>query len=530
MSIEETQKIFKDIIQKPNLTEQLLLKPPFKFIVDIVNNVIHSTGYLKNEFSDEELSKAGSDKQTKIAFLEKLIAILDDGSLENVKASKIITGKSPEETNKMLQKLGTNATNFLSGNQTSTKKIKKSKSSSEVNKDGKSKTKKSKKTDPEAQSSEKPEHSVDQKASETTEKNEKKKSSSKKRHTSSDRQSSKKSSKNSESAEVKKESTKKTKKDPSKRILKHADSMIAINGDDPQTPNNDMDAQLDEGYEETEISEPQEQNTVENEMQQLNSPSELQLPSIKVEDSDVDDGLRMVNIERQNVVRESPGTAHGRPMTSMKRPGTAASRAAPPKLKKKQIATIDVVNPNIQLKSEIISDTVDSTAEKDDHFIMENENEESTNFSTLTDETDRGALVQKIMEKKTEIEDVASQKQSEKTEAEKIDSVEKEKIKNLRDKLQDLTRSAYPLARLFDFANENIESMVKELERWRSEQRHKEQEDQNIKAAGFANSNRFFFIITNLQKEIELTKEELIKARGRVLNNESRIRQFISNI
>lgn len=35
------------------------------------------------------------------------------------------------------------------------------------------------------------------------------------------------------------------------------------------------------------------------------------------------------------------GAGGGRPMTSMGRPGTAASRPAPPKLKKKQIATVD---------------------------------------------------------------------------------------------------------------------------------------------------------------------------------------------
>lgn len=38
---------------------------------------------------------------------------------------------------------------------------------------------------------------------------------------------------------------------------------------------------------------------------------------------------------------ERPATAAARPQTSMGRPGTAAARPAPPKLKKKVIATIE---------------------------------------------------------------------------------------------------------------------------------------------------------------------------------------------
>lgn len=47
MSVEVTQSIFASIIDKPQLTAQLLSRPPFKFIVDIVTNVIKSTGYLE---------------------------------------------------------------------------------------------------------------------------------------------------------------------------------------------------------------------------------------------------------------------------------------------------------------------------------------------------------------------------------------------------------------------------------------------------------------------------------------------------
>lgn len=97
--------------------------------------------------------------------------------------------------------------------------------------------------------------------------------------------------------------------------------------------------------------------------------------------------------------------------------------------------------------------------EDDSNFIMENDEEDgdrTARIEDLVDEEDRGALVQKIMETKAEIEDGGGQDQVEESDADKIMTVEREKMKQLQEKLQDLTRSAYPLARLFDFANVSL--------------------------------------------------------------------------
>lgn len=72
--IKKTQKILSKHVKKPPLTEKLLKKPPFRFLHDLISNIIKETGFLKGLFSDEELlSDNIKEKDSKIAFLNKLI-------------------------------------------------------------------------------------------------------------------------------------------------------------------------------------------------------------------------------------------------------------------------------------------------------------------------------------------------------------------------------------------------------------------------------------------------------------------------
>lgn len=52
--IRATQKKVGKIIQKPKLTSQLLARPPFRFIHDIVFAIIDCTGFGLDIFSDQE--------------------------------------------------------------------------------------------------------------------------------------------------------------------------------------------------------------------------------------------------------------------------------------------------------------------------------------------------------------------------------------------------------------------------------------------------------------------------------------------
>lgn len=547
MSLEKTQEILEKIIKQPQLTEKLLSRPPFKFIVEIVKNIIAATGYLENDLSEKEIENASNDKDTKRYFLVKLIKLLDDGSLKSIKVTEILAGRDAEGANKVLQKLGTNASNFSkNGGAEEVKKKKRSKKEDGKSDDKTSSKKRSSRKDDDTDrkskkrsSSEKPEKP---KSRHSSEEPRKKSSSSKDRHTSKERknessghETSKKSSEKSSEKKSKKKTEengtpkKSSKKAPSERHLKRQDSMIAVNGDAPDTPTNDNESPTEEIYEDQDRS---------INSGAINDESSMNSHSIQSENLTLNDGvgrnaLLLKPEDQMPLVRPMTGAAGGRPMTSMGRPGTAASRPAPPKLKKKQIATTNAAPQLvIELQSNIINDAFpDIVTEDDDNFIIENneEDEEKTaRVSDFVDEEDRGALVQKIMETKAEIEDSATLDHDKNID--KVTPMENEKVKQLQEKLQDLTKSAYPLARLFDFASDDIESMVKELERWRSDQKKNEQEEQSKQSTGFGDSSRLYNVIANLQKEIDDMKEELSKARGRVLNNENRIELFVSNI
>ena len=100
-----TQEELGPLIQKPKLSEKHLSRPPFRFLHDIVTNLMDATGYLQGVFQGDELdSKAISDKHDKLAFLEKLIDhVSQSQGPVDVKATKIVAGAEPENTNLLLQ-------------------------------------------------------------------------------------------------------------------------------------------------------------------------------------------------------------------------------------------------------------------------------------------------------------------------------------------------------------------------------------------------------------------------------------------
>ncbi|XP_072388125.1 uncharacterized protein IFT54 [Diabrotica undecimpunctata] len=106
--IQKTQKHLGKYVKKPPLTEKLLKKPPFRFLHDVITTTIKETGFLKGLYSDYELvSDNVKDKDAKVAFLNKLIDAIKSLSDNNlsVRASKIVAGLEPTNTNLLLQAL-----------------------------------------------------------------------------------------------------------------------------------------------------------------------------------------------------------------------------------------------------------------------------------------------------------------------------------------------------------------------------------------------------------------------------------------
>eukprot|EP00595_Chromulina_sp_UTEXLB2642_P002924 CAMPEP_0196766108 /NCGR_PEP_ID=MMETSP1095-20130614/18631_1 /TAXON_ID=96789 ORGANISM="Chromulina nebulosa, Strain UTEXLB2642" /NCGR_SAMPLE_ID=MMETSP1095 /ASSEMBLY_ACC=CAM_ASM_000446 /LENGTH=658 /DNA_ID=CAMNT_0042126301 /DNA_START=118 /DNA_END=2091 /DNA_ORIENTATION=- len=102
-----TQLLLGELIQRPKLTDKLLGKPPFKFLFDIVVEVIRVTGFGTGLYTNEELEATITEKPQKIQFLDKIIQLVGThlNTLVEAKPNKIVTGQEAQNTNIFLQLL-----------------------------------------------------------------------------------------------------------------------------------------------------------------------------------------------------------------------------------------------------------------------------------------------------------------------------------------------------------------------------------------------------------------------------------------
>uniref|UniRef100_A0A224YTK0 TRAF3-interacting protein 1 n=1 Tax=Rhipicephalus zambeziensis TaxID=60191 RepID=A0A224YTK0_9ACAR len=110
--IKKTQDLLGSVIKKPPLQEKLLKKPPFRFLHDVIHNVIKATNFLDGLYTQEELTSENiKDKESKIAFLQKAIDAVGivTGSALPARPSKIVAGHEPDKTNEFLQALAKSA-------------------------------------------------------------------------------------------------------------------------------------------------------------------------------------------------------------------------------------------------------------------------------------------------------------------------------------------------------------------------------------------------------------------------------------
>jgi len=108
-AIAETQRVLGPLFSKPSLTEKYLSRPPFRFLHDIVTSTLRETGFPSNFFAAEELDPSNfEDKGKKVAFLEKIITLVNicHGHAIDVRATKIVAGLEPINTNRFLVAFG----------------------------------------------------------------------------------------------------------------------------------------------------------------------------------------------------------------------------------------------------------------------------------------------------------------------------------------------------------------------------------------------------------------------------------------
>jgi TRAF3-interacting protein 1 len=114
-----TQQLLGELITKPKLTEKLLSKPPFRFLHDVIMEVIRVTGFAKGLYTEfESDSQNVGDKNQKMTFLEKIIKLvgIQLNTLVEARSQRIVAGLDPQTTNTFLQLLAVAAKHMPDSN------------------------------------------------------------------------------------------------------------------------------------------------------------------------------------------------------------------------------------------------------------------------------------------------------------------------------------------------------------------------------------------------------------------------------
>jgi TRAF3-interacting protein 1 len=105
----KTADILGRIVKKAPLNHKLLSRPPFRYLHDVISEVISTTGFGKGLYTAQEMNAENiKDKEAKVAYLAKMIDCVGLSANVFVKVNplKIVAGLEAEETNLFLQTLG----------------------------------------------------------------------------------------------------------------------------------------------------------------------------------------------------------------------------------------------------------------------------------------------------------------------------------------------------------------------------------------------------------------------------------------
>lgn len=100
--------MYEQLFAKPKMSEKLLTKPPFRYLHDIFTATMGKTGFGNGLFQGDELnSKSFEDKESKLAFLVKLITLTEMmiGEKLDIKPSMVLAGQQADKTNMWLQQM-----------------------------------------------------------------------------------------------------------------------------------------------------------------------------------------------------------------------------------------------------------------------------------------------------------------------------------------------------------------------------------------------------------------------------------------
>ncbi|XP_041371645.1 TRAF3-interacting protein 1-like isoform X4 [Gigantopelta aegis] len=519
--IKKTQDTLGKAIKKPPLTDKLLSKPPFRFLHDVFTSVIKTTGFMKGLFSEKELNSENiKDRDSKIAFLQKGIDFVSmvTGKSLAVRPQKIVAGSEPEKTNEFLQALA-EAIKLKVNNEEYVKKF--NKVASEEGEE---------KTDPE-KDREKKKHKPEERRDKDKEK-----------HRSRDKDSSRERSRDEgkgDDHDREKDREKDKEKDRDERSKEKKSKRRGDSGKENQHP-----------------GEPTKEHEKQESPARIPRPTSAKGSRRRREGRIGSDEEGVEHLSEDEVFQQKPSRTSEPAVTEedlppqvvaarkLQRPPSA--RPAPPRPKQDGMES----EPAMRLgtgkpANVIVDDGKQSDDDDDDNFIVEEsvpppiELDQQLSKQEDEDDTEHGALVKKMLETKKEFEE-QPQGSVKKTEIErpsmsdaarrKQREVVKREIEKICASIQGLTRSANPLGKIMDYVQEDLDSMQKELERWRSENKEHALELKRESGITDRSIEPLRAQLSELEQAISDKLDLIAATKSKIIKNDSKIDKLLMSM
>ncbi|XP_073235895.1 TRAF3-interacting protein 1-like isoform X2 [Porites lutea] len=531
---KKTQDTLGKVIKKPPLTDKLLSKPPFRFLHDIITEVIRNTGFLKGLYTPDEMDSANvKDKEAKIAFLQKAIDVVGmiNGQL-SVRPSKIVAGHEPEKTNEFLQSMGTAILNKKSSSD-AVKKVLAGEKPGKESSDGKRKESrtgsggKERERSKERDKTEKErEKSRDRDKENDKDKDRRKQSDAKKKDGSSNKTETSDRRKKDDSAKREKEREERSSEKIREKAPKKEDDIDGVDSGAGV-----IDGELENG------------ELPANRIPRPSSAKDLQ--EGEVNGPTMSEQVRPTEEMNGELNHEElpPQVIKSR---SIPRPSSA--RPAPPKIKKQQEELEDQmarIGSGKQVASVIVDDGKDQDDE-DDTFVVEdahaiqNDLDMTPAGEVAEDDGEHGGLVREILKTKKELEGGGNQEARPRQERQapimsdaarrKERELAQKEIEKLRTSIQTLTRSANPLGKIMDYIQEDMDSMQKELDLWRRENVDHEialRREESITESEIAPLKSQ---LEELDTEITEMVDRISTVKCNILRNDEKIQKMLSSV
>ncbi|KAF0763702.1 TRAF3-interacting protein 1 [Aphis craccivora] len=467
--VKQVQLSLSKYINKPQLTEKLLNKPPFKFLHDIVTNVIQSTGYLKGVFTDEEIISTNvTTKETKIKFLEKLITAIQSTTNKTLSArpSKIVAGLEVTKTLELLLAI-------VFGIETKNKEVKEQSSTN-------TKTKKP----------------------ETTKSNNHNKT---------------------KLLEKTKSLEKKVKENidhDSKKKIQKSDSVESsvVKNDEPEI---DTTSKSDEEFTVKPVDE-EIKSVVNNSKTEEQNENKLQSASkSKLEKKD-SESIEKTNLEENSLRKLSEMHDISKPI----RPKSSRPPAPNRRPQSNTYAEIPKHSDNFFSKND------DRINDIDDNIVtIEVLNDNKSTYDSYTQEDGQGHLVSQILQTQLEFNN-KKKTDSSKIEWEGKSAKDQEmltkEMDTIRQFIQDITKSANPLSKLINNMQENIDQMNRELNYWKNfTEKTNEKLDIQQRIAE-EKIKPMVMLLEKLTTEVKDELEMMDYCKANIMKNKSHINYLIS--